>query len=87
MLHLCDGGYFGDDLEVQPKLTSPSARIRAKQLTTLRFWRQSWSIASIREGLQRCPIKHTGYSKSLVGDTWWHPPKKSAPSAGAWLLY
>jgi predicted kinase len=75
LLHLCGGIYFGDDLEAQLQLTSPNARTRAKQLTTLSFCCQSWSFAFIREGLQRYPIEHTRYSKPLVGDTWWHHPK------------
>jgi hypothetical protein len=49
--------------------------VRAKQLTTLRFYCQSWSFAFIREGLQRYPIEHTRYSKPLPGDTWWHHAK------------
>jgi len=75
LLHLSGGIYFGTDLEAQLQLCSPTARVRAKAMTTLRFCCQSWSFAFIREGLQRYPIEHTRYSKALAGDTWWHHPK------------
>jgi hypothetical protein len=75
LLHLCGGIYFGDNLEDQLQLSSPITRVRARQLTTPRFCCQSWSLAFIREGLQRYPIEHTRYSKPLPGDTWWHHAK------------
>jgi predicted kinase len=75
LLHLSGGIYFGDNLEAQLQLCSPTAKVRAQALTTLRFCCQSWSFAFIREGLQRYPIEHTRYSKPLAGDTWWHHPK------------
>ena len=75
LLHLSGGIYFGDNLEAQLQLCSPTTKVRAQALTTLRFCCQSWSFAFIREGLQRYPIEHTRYSKPLAGDTWWHHPK------------
>ena len=75
LLHLSGGIYFGDNLDAQLQLCSPTAKVRAQALTTLRFCCQSWSFAFIREGLQRYPIEHTRYSKPLAGDTWWHHPK------------
>lgn len=79
LLHHSGGIYFGDNLEGQLRLCSPNARIRAKQLMTLRFCCQGWCFAFIREGLQRYPIEHTRFSRPLTGDTWWHHPK--APHA------
>ena len=75
LLHLSGGIYFGDDLNAQLQLCSPTPKTRAKALVTLRFCCQSWSFAFIREGLQRYQIEHTRYSKALPGDTWWHHPK------------
>ena len=75
LLHHSGGIYFGDDLAAQLRLASPNARIRAKQLVTLRFCCQGWCFAFIREGLQRYPIEHTRLSRPLPGDTWWHHPK------------
>ena len=75
LLYLSGGIYFGDNLEAQLQLCSPTARVRARAMQTLRFCCQSWSFAFIREGLQRYPIEHTRYSKPLPGDTWWHHPK------------
>ena len=75
LLALSGGIYFGDDLDAQLQLCSTASKTRAKALTTLRFCCQSWSFAFIREGLQKYPIGHTRYSKSLPGDTWWHHPK------------
>ena len=75
LLHLSGGIYFGDNLEAQLQLCSPTAKVREQALTTLRFCCQSWSFAFIREGLQRYPIEHTRYSKPLPGDTWWYHPK------------
>jgi hypothetical protein len=75
LLHLSGGIYFGDDLDAQLQLCSPSPNVRAKAMGTLRVCCQSWSFAFIREGLQRYPIEHTRYSKPLKGDTWWHHPK------------
>jgi hypothetical protein len=63
LLHHSGGIYFGSDLKTQLRLASPNARIRAKQLVTLRFCCQGWCFAFIREGLQRYPIEH-----------WWHHP-------------
>jgi len=37
LLHHSGGIYFGSDLKTQLRLSSPNARIRAKQLVTLRF--------------------------------------------------
>ncbi|MFZ4566908.1 MAG: AAA family ATPase [Prochlorococcaceae cyanobacterium] len=74
LLHHSGGIYFGDDLEAQLRLASPSARLRARQLITLRFCCQGWSFAFIREGLQRYPIEHTRFSRPLPGDHWWHHP-------------
>jgi hypothetical protein len=53
LLHHSGGIYFGSDLKTQLRLASPNARIRAKQLVTLRFCCQGWCFAFIREGLQR----------------------------------
>ena len=75
LLHLSGGIYFGDDLDAQLQLCSPSPNVRAKAMGTLRVCCQSWSFAFIREGLQRYPIEHTRYSKPLKGDTRWHHPK------------
>jgi predicted kinase len=75
LLFLSGGIYFGDNLDTQLQLCSPTAKVRTKAMQTLRFCCQSWSFAFIREGLQRYPIEHTRYSKPLPGDTWWHHPK------------
>ncbi len=75
LLHLSGGIYFGDDLDAQQQLCSPTPKLRAKEMGTLRICCQSWSFAFIREGLQRYPIEHTRYSRPLAGDTWWHHPK------------
>ncbi|MFN5698408.1 MAG: AAA family ATPase [Cyanobacteriota bacterium] len=75
LLHHSGGIYFGSDLKTQLRLASPNARIRAKQLVTLRFCCQGWAFAFIREGLQRYPIEHTRFSKPLPGERWWHHPK------------
>ena len=72
LLHHCGGIYFGHDLAAQLRLTSPNARLRARQLVTLRFCCQSWAFAFIREGLQRYPIEHTRFSQPLPGEHWWH---------------
>ena len=74
LLHHSGGIYFGNDLKSQLRLASPNARIRAKQLVTLRFCCQGWCFAFIREGLQRYPIEHTRFSKPLAGEHWWHHP-------------
>ncbi len=74
LLHHSGGIYFGHDLKSQLRLASPNARIRAKQLVTLRFCCQGWCFAFIREGLQRYPIEHTRFSKPLAGEHWWHHP-------------
>ncbi|MFM7361061.1 MAG: hypothetical protein ACKO6F_02090 [Cyanobium sp.] len=75
MLHQSGGIYFGNDLKSQLRLASPNARIRARQLVTLRFCSQGWCFAFLREGLQRYPIEHTRLSRPLPGDTWWFHPK------------
>jgi hypothetical protein len=75
LLHCSGGIYFGTDLDAQLQLCSPTARVRAKAMTTLRFRCQSWSFAFIREGLQRYPIEQVRFSQPLAGDTWWHHPK------------
>jgi hypothetical protein len=75
LLHHSGGIYFGHDLKSQLRLASPNARIRVKQLVTLRFCCQGWCFAFIREGLQRYPIEHTRFSQTLPGDSWWHHPK------------
>ena len=74
LLHHSGGIYFGSDLKTQLRLASPNARIRARQLVTLRFCCQGWCFAFIREGLQRYPIEHTRFSKPLAGEHWWHHP-------------
>jgi predicted kinase len=74
LLHHSGGIYFGDNLKTQLRLASPNARIRARQLVTLRFCCQGWCFAFIREGLQRYPIEHTRFSKPLPGEHWWHHP-------------
>jgi hypothetical protein len=74
LLHHSGGIYFGNDLKTQLRLASPNARIRAKQLVTLRFCCQGWCFAFIREGLQRYPIEHTRFSGPLPGEHWWHHP-------------
>ncbi|MFN6338136.1 MAG: WYL domain-containing protein [Cyanobacteriota bacterium] len=53
LLHHSGGIYFGNDLKSQLRLASPNARIRAKQLVTLRFCCQGWCFAFIREGGHR----------------------------------
>ncbi|WP_398330967.1 AAA family ATPase [Vulcanococcus sp.] len=75
LLHLSGGIYFGDDLNSQLQLCTPTPKTRAKAMLTLRFCCQGWSFAFIREGLQRYPLEHTRYSKALPGDTWWNHPK------------
>jgi hypothetical protein len=75
LLHHSGGIYFGSDLKSQLRLASPNARIRARQLVTLRFCSQGWCFAFLREGLQRYPIEHTRLSWPLPGDTWWFHPK------------
>ena len=72
LLHHSGGIYFGNDLKSQLRLASPNARIRSKQLVTLRFCCQGWCFAFIREGLQRYPIEHTRFSRPLAGEHWWH---------------
>ena len=74
LLHHSGGIYFGNDLKSQLRLASPNARIRARQLVTLRFCCQGWCFAFIREGLQRYPIEHTRFSRPLPGEHWWHHP-------------
>jgi hypothetical protein len=74
-LHHSGGIYFGDNLDTQLQLCSPTDRVQAKALVTVRFCCQSWSFAFIREGLQRYPIEHTRFSKRLPGERWWHHPK------------
>jgi hypothetical protein len=71
LLHHSGGIYFGNDLKSQLRLASPNARIRARQLVTLRFCCQGWCFAFVREGLQRYPIEHTRLTLPLPGDTWW----------------
>ena len=68
---------FYNDHKTQLRLSTPNARIRAKQLVTLRFCFQGWWFAFIREGLQRYPIEHTRFSKPLAGEHWWHHPDAS----------
>jgi len=79
LLHCSGGIYFGTDLDAQLQLCSPTARVRAKAMATLRFRCQSWSFAFVREGLQRYPIEQVRYSRRLEGDTWWHHPKAPHP--------
>jgi hypothetical protein len=55
-------------------LSTPNARIRAKQLVTLCFCCQGWWFAFILEGLHRDPIEQTRISKPLAGEHWWHHP-------------
>ncbi|MEB3200559.1 MAG: AAA family ATPase [Synechococcaceae cyanobacterium] len=75
LLHHCGGIYFGHDVAAQLRLASPSPRVRARQLQTLRFRCQGWAFAFIREGLQRYPIEHTRFSRPLPGERWWHHPR------------
>lgn len=75
LLHHSGGIFFGNNLDTQLQLCSPTDRVRAKALVTVRFCCQSWSFAFIREGLQRYPIEHTRFSKRLPRETWWHHPK------------
>ena len=75
LLHHSGGIYFGSDLEQQLAIASPSAQRRSQMLITLRFCCAPWAFAFIREGLQRCPIEHTRFSRPLAGDSWWHHPK------------
>jgi hypothetical protein len=75
LLHHSGGIYFGDSLDTQLQLCSPTDKVRAKALVTVRFCCQSWSFAFIREGLQRYPIEHTRFSMPLPGERWWHHAK------------
>ena len=61
LLYLSGGIYFGDDLDAQLQLASDG-----KGLVTLRFLCQPWCFAFIREGLQRYPVEHTRFSKTLA---------------------
>ena len=75
LLHHCGGIYFGDDLEAQLGLASPSPQVRQGQLETLRFSCTPWAFAFLREGAGRYPLEQTRYSLPLQGDRWWHHPK------------
>ena len=75
LLHHCGGIYFGDDLDGQLALASPSAQLRADQLETLRFSCAPWAFAFLREGVARYPLEQTRFSRPLEADHWWHHPK------------
>jgi hypothetical protein len=77
LLHHSGGICFCNDHKTQLRLSTPNARIRAKQLVTLCFCCQGWWFAFIREGLQRDPIEQTRISKPLAGEHWWHHPDAS----------
>ncbi len=83
LLHHSGGIDFGHDLRTQQRLSSPNARLRARQLVTLRFCCQGWAFAFIREGLQRYPIEHSRFSRPLPGDHWWHHPNAPTCSSPA----
>jgi hypothetical protein len=73
LLHHSGGIYFGSDLKTQLRLASPNARIRARQLVTLRFCCQGWCFAFIREGWS-CPNSmdrsHATFNSMLAGFAW-----------------
>ena len=72
----CSGGiYFGEELEQQLAISSPSPQRRARALACLRFSCAPWAFAFLREGLQRYPIEHCRFSRPLPGDSWWHHPR------------
>lgn len=75
LLHCSGGIFFGEDLEQQLAMASPSPQRRARALATLRFSCAPWAFAFLREGLQRYPIEHCRFSRPLPGDNWWHHPR------------
>lgn len=75
LLHVSGGIYFGEELETQLAISSPSPQRRARALATLRFRCAPWAFAFLREGLQRYPIEHCRFSRPLAGDSWWHHPR------------
>jgi len=75
LLHCSGGIYFGEELEQQLAISSPSPQRRARALATLRFSCAPWAFAFLREGLQRYPIEHCRFSRPLPGETWWHHPR------------
>ncbi len=72
LLHHSGGIYFGDDLEAQLALASPSPQLRRSQLETLRFSCAPWAFAVLREGAGRYPLEQTRFSRPLASDRWWH---------------
>ena len=93
LLHHSGGIYFGSDLKSQLRLASPNARIRAKQLVTLRFCCQGWCFAFIREGLQRSrsstPASPSPWPASTGGitptrRTCWSPAAPMTPTLIRW---
>ena len=75
LLHHSGGIYFGDDLEPQLALASPSPQLRRSQLETLRFSCAPWAFAFLREGAGRYPLEQTRFSRPLASDSWWHHPR------------
>jgi ferric-dicitrate binding protein FerR (iron transport regulator) len=69
LLHHSGGIYFGSDLKTQLRLASPNARIRARQLVTLRFCCQGWCFA-----FWGCPNSmdrsHATFNSILAGFAW-----------------
>jgi hypothetical protein len=95
LLHHSGGIYFGNDLKTQLRLASPNARIRTKQLVTLRFCCQGWCFAFIREGLQRSrsstPASPSPWPASTGGitptpRTCWSPAAPMTPTLIRWSL-
>ena len=72
LLQVCGGIHFGDDLEAQLDLASPSAARQRRQLGhTLRFSCQETSFAFVREASGKFPASQTRYSRPLSAQAGW----------------
>ena len=76
LLQVCGGIFFGEDLEAQLDLASPTPARQKRQLTnTLRFSCQDWSFAFIREASQKFPASQIRYSKPITSTAGWKVDK------------
>ncbi|MCP9829306.1 AAA family ATPase [Synechococcus sp. L2F] len=76
LLQVCGGIFFGEDLDAQLDLASPTPAGQKRQLNnTLRFSCQEWSFAFIREASQKFPTRQIRYSKPITSTAGWKADK------------
>lgn len=76
LLQVCGGIFFGEDLEAQLDLASPTPARQRRQLSnTLRFSCREWCFTFIREASQRFPTRQLRYSKPISQHAGWKADK------------